>query len=101
MPASARSTAIRAAPAPSSSGRRTSGALQKTYFSSKDQLLTLALGASLDAKVVQAAREAGVPAVMHYRVNPAPGLALGKAGVLREGDLFIHTHASQRRGVAA
>jgi 5-methylthioadenosine/S-adenosylhomocysteine deaminase len=67
--------------------------LQKTYFSSKDQLLTLALGASLDAKVVAAAREAGVPAVMHYRVNPAPGLALAKAGVLREGDLFIHcTH---------
>ena len=67
--------------------------MQKTYFSSKDQLLTLALGASLDPKVVEAARAAGVPAVMHYRVNPAPGLALGKAGVLREGDLFIHaTH---------
>ncbi len=67
--------------------------LQKTYFSAKDQLLTLALGASLDAKVLAAAREAGVPAVMHYRVNPAPGLALAKAGVLREGDLFIHcTH---------
>ena len=67
--------------------------LQKTYFSSKDQLLTLALGASLEAKVLAAAREAQVPAVMHYRVNPAPGLALGKAGVLREGDLFIHcTH---------
>jgi 5-methylthioadenosine/S-adenosylhomocysteine deaminase len=67
--------------------------LQKTYFSSKDQLLTLALGASLDAKVLAAAREAGVPAVMHYRVNPAPGLALAKAGVLREGDLFVHcTH---------
>src|SRR5262245_59109753 len=67
--------------------------LQKTYFSSKDQLLTLALGASLDVKVLAAAREAGVPAVMHYRVNPAPGLALAKAGVLREGDLFIHcTH---------
>ena len=43
--------------------------------------------------MLAAAREAGVPAVMHYRVNPAPGLALGKAGVLREGDLFIHcTH---------
>jgi cytosine/adenosine deaminase-related metal-dependent hydrolase len=28
---------------------------------------------------------------MHFRVNPAPGLALGRAGVLREGDLFIHT----------
>ncbi len=42
---------------------------------------------------MQAAREAGVPAVMHYRVNPEPGLALGRAGVLREGDLFIHcTH---------
>jgi 5-methylthioadenosine/S-adenosylhomocysteine deaminase len=69
------------------------GRLQKEYFSSKDQLLTLALGASLDVKVLAAAREAQVPAVMHYRVNPAPGLALGKAGVLREGDLFIHcTH---------
>jgi len=69
------------------------GRLQRTYFSSKDQLLTLALGASLDANVVRAAREAGVPAVMHYRVNAEPGLALGRAGVLREGDLFIHcTH---------
>jgi 5-methylthioadenosine/S-adenosylhomocysteine deaminase len=69
------------------------GRLQRTYFSSKDQLLTLALGASLDASVVRAAREAGVPAVMHFRVNPEPGLALGRAGVLREGDLFIHcTH---------
>ncbi len=67
------------------------GRIQKKYFSTKDQLLTLALGASLDPKVLTAAREAGVPAVMHYRVNPAPGLALGKAGVLREGDLFIHT----------
>src|SRR5262249_59911020 len=69
------------------------GRLQRTYFSSKDQLLTLALGASLDANVLRAAREAGVPAVMHFRVNPEPGLALGRAGVLREGDLFIHcTH---------
>src|SRR5882672_6251136 len=69
------------------------GRLQRTYFSSKDQLLTLALGASLDANVLRAAREAGVSAVMHFRVNPEPGLALGRAGVLREGDLFIHcTH---------
>jgi len=65
--------------------------LQRTYFNSKDQLLTLALGASLDVKVLAAAREAGVSAVMHYRVNAEPGLALGRAGVLREGDLFIHT----------
>src|SRR5262244_1241332 len=69
------------------------GRIQRSYFSSKDQLLTLALGASLDAKVVAAAREVGVPAVMHFRVNADPGLALGRAGVLREGDLFIHcTH---------
>ena len=67
--------------------------LKRTYFSSTDQLLTLALGASLDANVLAAARTAGVPAVMHYRVNPEPGLALARAGVLREGDLFIHcTH---------
>jgi 5-methylthioadenosine/S-adenosylhomocysteine deaminase len=63
------------------------GRLQHDYFSSKDQLLTLALGASLDANVLRVAREAGVPAVMHFRVNPEPGLALGRAGVLREGDL--------------
>src|SRR6185312_4991102 len=49
------------------------GRIAKTYFSSKDQLLTLALGASLEAKVVEAARAAGVPAVMHFRVNPVPG----------------------------
>ncbi|MEA2936541.1 MAG: 5-methylthioadenosine/S-adenosylhomocysteine deaminase, partial [Alphaproteobacteria bacterium] len=67
--------------------------LQKTYFSTKDQLLTLGLGASLEAKVVEAARAVGVPAVMHFRINSDPGLALGRAGVLREGDLFIHcTH---------
>jgi cytosine/adenosine deaminase-related metal-dependent hydrolase len=72
------------------------GRIQRTYFSSKDQLLTLALGASLEVKVLQAAREAGVPAVMHFRVNSEPGLVLGRAGVLREGDLFIHcTHLNE------
>jgi 5-methylthioadenosine/S-adenosylhomocysteine deaminase len=65
--------------------------LQRTYFSSKDQLLTLAVAAALDPQVVQAARDAGVQAIMHFRVNPAPGLALKRAGVLREGDAFIHT----------
>src|ERR1700759_2882267 len=33
--------------------------LQRTYFNSKDQLLTLALGVGLDAKLLAAAREAG------------------------------------------
>ncbi|HLQ93856.1 MAG TPA: amidohydrolase family protein [Xanthobacteraceae bacterium] len=65
--------------------------LQRTYFNSKDQLLTLGLASSLDPQTVAAARNAGIPAVMHYRVNPAPVIALARAGLLREGDAFIHT----------
>jgi 5-methylthioadenosine/S-adenosylhomocysteine deaminase len=65
--------------------------LQRTYFNSRDQLLTLALASSLDPQAVTAARAAGIPAVMHYRVNPAPVIALSRAGMLREGDAFIHT----------
>jgi cytosine/adenosine deaminase-related metal-dependent hydrolase len=64
--------------------------LQKTYFSSADQLLTLALGAERDAKLFAAAREAGVPAVMHIRNDSAALIALGRANALREGDEFIH-----------
>jgi 5-methylthioadenosine/S-adenosylhomocysteine deaminase len=64
--------------------------LQRSYFSSKDQLLTLALGAALDAKVFAMAREAGVPAVLHMRNDSEGLLALGRAGLLRPGDEFIH-----------
>src|SRR5450432_1388303 len=39
--------------------------LQETAFSARDQLLTLALGGTLDAKIFAVAREAGVPAVSH------------------------------------
>ncbi len=64
--------------------------LQRSYFSTKDQLLTLALGVGLDAKLFAAAREAGVPAVLHSR-NASEGLlALGRAGLLRSGDEYIH-----------
>jgi 5-methylthioadenosine/S-adenosylhomocysteine deaminase len=67
--------------------------LQQTYFSSKDQLLTLALGAALDAKIFATARDADVPAVLHIRNDSAALLALGRAGLLRPGDEFIHcTH---------
>jgi cytosine/adenosine deaminase-related metal-dependent hydrolase len=67
--------------------------LQRSYFNSRDQLLTLALASSLEPATVKAARDAGIQAVMHFRVNPEPGLALGRAGLLREGDAFIHcTH---------
>jgi cytosine/adenosine deaminase-related metal-dependent hydrolase len=64
--------------------------LQRTYFNSKDQLLTLALGVGLDPKLFAAARAAGVPAVLHLRHQSAPFIALARAGWLREGDEYIH-----------
>ena len=64
--------------------------LQRSYFNTNDQLLTLALGVGLDAKAFGAAREAGVPAVLHMRNNSAGLLALGRAGLLRPGDEYIH-----------
>jgi 5-methylthioadenosine/S-adenosylhomocysteine deaminase len=66
--------------------------LQRTYFSSKDQLLTLALTTNLDAKHYALAREVGVPAVQHLvgKDLSGPLLELGRAGLLRPGDEFIH-----------
>src|SRR5262249_32233538 len=70
--------------------------LQRSYFSSKDQLLTLALGAPPDPKMFALAREVGVPIVTHVR-NVLPQrndgeklLALSRAGLLRPGDEYIH-----------
>jgi len=71
--------------------------LARTTFSSKDQLLTLALGAGLDEGIFRAAREAGVPAVSHGVNNATEPalLALGRAGLLKPGDEYIHcTHLS-------
>ena len=71
--------------------------LARATFSSKDQLLTLALGANLDEKIFAAAREAGVPTVSHgVNNNTEPTLfALGRAGLLKPGDEYIHcTHMS-------
>jgi cytosine/adenosine deaminase-related metal-dependent hydrolase len=66
--------------------------LQRSYFSSKDQLLTLALTTSLDAKLYMLAREVGVQAVLHLvgKDLSAPLLELGRAGLLRPGDEYIH-----------
>jgi 5-methylthioadenosine/S-adenosylhomocysteine deaminase len=64
--------------------------LQRDYFSTKDQLLTLALGVGLDAKAFGVARDAGVPAVLHARNDSTGLLALGRAGLLRPGDEYIH-----------
>ncbi|MEA3067359.1 MAG: 5-methylthioadenosine/S-adenosylhomocysteine deaminase, partial [Sphingomonadales bacterium] len=67
--------------------------IQRTYFNSKDQLLTLALGTSIDAKLYGLAREVGVPAVLHLNRLSGEILELGRAGLLRPGDEYIHcTH---------
>jgi 5-methylthioadenosine/S-adenosylhomocysteine deaminase len=70
--------------------------LNKTYFSSKDQLLTLALGIGPDPKQFQVARDNDVPVVAHLR-NTLPQrddgarlAILQKAGLLKAGDEFIH-----------
>ena len=66
--------------------------IQRAYFSSKDQLLTLALGVAADPKLFAAARAADIPAVLHLR-SPALGatfVELGRAGLLRPGDEYIH-----------
>ena len=68
------------------------GRLQRTYFSSRDQLLTLALSGSLVPQQFEAARAAGVPMVSHgvsNRTEKALG-ELARAGLLRAGDEFIH-----------
>ena len=69
--------------------------LRQAYFSSSDQLLTLALGVSLEPKMWEFARQHGVRAIVHIRLNSEPLLALGRANLLRPGDEFIHcTHLS-------
>jgi 5-methylthioadenosine/S-adenosylhomocysteine deaminase len=66
--------------------------LQRTYFSSKNQLLTLALTANLNANVFTLAREVGVPVVQHLVGNDLSPqlLELARAGLLRSGDEYIH-----------
>src|SRR6476469_9703773 len=70
--------------------------LQRSYFNSRDQLLTLALGAPPDPKIFALAREVGVPIVVHVR-NVLPQRndgeklqQLARAGLLRAGDEYIH-----------
>jgi cytosine/adenosine deaminase-related metal-dependent hydrolase len=69
--------------------------LRSQYFSSDDQLLTLALHAGLDAKLWEVGRKAGVPIVSHA-TNPAAAAqleALGRAGLMGPNNEYIHcTH---------
>jgi cytosine/adenosine deaminase-related metal-dependent hydrolase len=66
--------------------------LQRTYFNTKDQLLTLALTGNLTAPMHTLAREVGVPVVQHLVGNnlTVPLQALARAGLLRPGDEYIH-----------
>jgi len=66
------------------------------YFSSPDNLLTPALAVSRDPKIYALAHEFGVHAVMHIRIESESLVALHKAGVIRDGDEFIHcAHLNQ------
>jgi cytosine/adenosine deaminase-related metal-dependent hydrolase len=66
--------------------------LQRTTFASKDQLLTLALAGTLDAKLFAYAREVGVRMVSHGVSDGTEHnlMALRSAGLLRGGDEYIH-----------
>ena len=76
--------------------------LQRTYFSSKDQLLTLALTANLNANVFTLAREVGVPVVQHLVGNDLSPqlLELARAGLLAAGRRIHSLFGDQRRGLA-
>jgi len=66
--------------------------LARTYFSSRDQLLRLALTTNLTVAMYGLAREVGVPVVQHLVGNnlTAPLQELARAGLLRPGDEYIH-----------
>src|SRR5262245_3273441 len=64
--------------------------LQTQFFSSKDQLLTLAMGGGLDAATWRLAREVGVPIVNHVVGNSAALEQLGNAGLMRADNEYIH-----------
>ena len=64
--------------------------LRMRFFSSDDQLLTLAMGGGTDATVWALARDVGAPIVNHIVGNPAALEQLGKAGLMRSDNEYIH-----------
>ena len=66
--------------------------LAKTHFNSKDQLLTLALTANLNAGIYSLAREVGVQIVQHLVGKDLNKQVtdLQQAGLMRPGDEYIH-----------
>lgn len=64
--------------------------LRTQYFSSNDQILTLAMGGGLDQATWALARQVGAPIVNHV-VGNAGGLeAMGKAGLMGPDNEYIH-----------
>jgi 5-methylthioadenosine/S-adenosylhomocysteine deaminase len=69
--------------------------LRSQYFSSDDQLLTLALHTGLDAKLWEVGRKAGVPIISHATGAAAATQLedLGRAGLMGPDNEYIHcTH---------
>jgi cytosine/adenosine deaminase-related metal-dependent hydrolase len=64
--------------------------LRTQYFSSSDQLLTLAMGGGLDRNTWALAREVGAPIVNHVVGNTAGLEAMGKAGLMKADNEYIH-----------
>jgi 5-methylthioadenosine/S-adenosylhomocysteine deaminase len=64
--------------------------LRKQHFSSDDQLVTLGMGGGPDATLWALAREVGVPIVNHVVGNPSVLEQLGKAGLMRDDNEYIH-----------
>jgi len=64
--------------------------LRMRYFSSNDQLLTLAMGGGPDANIWALAREVGAPIVNHIVGNSETLEKLGKAGLMRADNEYIH-----------
>jgi 5-methylthioadenosine/S-adenosylhomocysteine deaminase len=72
--------------------------LREAYFNTDDQILKLALAANLNAEQFGFAREAGVNTVCHgiNDRNEPLLMELWRAGLLAEGDEYIHcTHLSR------
>src|SRR5262245_40003353 len=66
--------------------------LQKNYFSSTDQLLTLALGTQMIQEQWAVARKAGVRIFTHVvgRANCDTILKWGQSGLMRSDNVYIH-----------
>jgi cytosine/adenosine deaminase-related metal-dependent hydrolase len=73
------------------------GRLLASHFNASDGLLSPALAVSTDPASFATARQLGVRAVLHIRLKSELLLDLGRFGVLRAGDQFIHcTHLNRQ-----